>query len=125
MDSLKTKAPGILLCAIIAAIATLLSAFRAGSFSLEIVGAPVFAILMGMILTLIFPALSGSFVPAMKWLAKFFIAMAMCAIGLNTNLVELIREGGKPILMGLCCWCAIALVSLGVQLATGMFYTNL
>ena len=113
MDSLKTKAPGILLCAIIAAIATLLSAFRAGSFSLEIVGAPVF------------PALSGSFVPAMKWLAKFFIAMAMCAIGLNTNLVELIREGGKPILMGLCCWCAIALVSLGVQLATGMFYTNL
>ena len=68
---------------------------------------------------------SGSFVPATKWLAKFFIAMAMCAIGLNTNLVELIREGGKPILMGLCCWCAIALVSLGVQLATGMFYTNL
>lgn len=30
----------------------------------------------------------GSFVKAAKWLAKFFIAMAMCAIGLNTNIVE-------------------------------------
>lgn len=66
-----------------------------------------------------------SFVPAMKWLAKFFIAMAMCAIGLNTNIAELIRKGGKPIAMGFCCWIAITLVSIGVQLATGIFYTDL
>ena len=68
---------------------------------------------------------TDSFVPAMKWLAKFFIAMAMCAIGLNTNIAELIRKGGKPIVMGFCCWTAITLVSIGVQLATGIFYTNL
>ena len=66
-----------------------------------------------------------TFVGAMKWLAKFFIAMAMCAIGLNTNLVELIKKGGKPICMGFCCWVAITLVSLGVQLLTGAFYTNI
>lgn len=41
---------------------------------------------------------SGSFVTAMKWLAKFFIAMAMCAIGLNTNLIDLVKKGGKPML---------------------------
>ena len=50
-----------------------------------------------------------------KELSKFFIIMAMGAIGLNTDLVKLVRTGGKPILMGLCCWVAIAAVSLGMQ----------
>ncbi|MGN0620357.1 MAG: YeiH family protein [Porcipelethomonas sp.] len=66
-----------------------------------------------------------SFVSAAKWLAKFFIAMAMCAIGLNTNIVKLIKKGGKPILMGFSCWAAITAVSIIVQLATGIFYTNI
>lgn len=65
------------------------------------------------------------FVSAAKWLAKFFIAMAMCAIGLNTNIVALIKNGKKPILLGLCCWVAITTVSLGVQMMTGIYYTNL
>lgn len=68
---------------------------------------------------------STEFVPAMKWLAKFFIAMAMCAIGLNTNVVNLIKKGGKPILIGLSCWIMITLVSLLVQSLTGTFYTNI
>lgn len=66
-----------------------------------------------------------TFVKSMKWLAKFFIAMAMCAIGLNTNIVQLIKKGGKPILMGFTCWIMITLVSVLVQLATGIFYTNI
>ena len=61
----------------------------------------------------------------MKWLAKFFIAMAMCAIGFNTNIVELIKKGGKPILMGLTCWVSITLVSILVQMLTGIFYTSI
>ena len=68
---------------------------------------------------------ASSFVKAMKWLAKFFIAMAMCAIGLNTNIVQLVKKGGKPILLGFCCWVMISLVSIGIQLATNIFYTNL
>ena len=68
---------------------------------------------------------SDSFVKAMKWLAKFFIAMAMGAIGLNTNLIDLVKKGGKPILMGFCCWVCITGVSILVQLATGIFYTNI
>ena len=68
---------------------------------------------------------SGTFVKAMKWLAKFFIAMAMCAIGLNTNLVKLVKNGGKPIALGFSCWLMISLVSVAVQLALGIFSTNL
>lgn len=67
----------------------------------------------------------GTFVSATKWLAKFFIAMAMCAIGLNTNIVTLIKKGGKPIIMGFTCWAAITAMSILVQLATGIFYTNI
>ncbi|MCR5371034.1 MAG: YeiH family protein [Clostridium sp.] len=65
------------------------------------------------------------FVPRMKALAKFFIAMAMAAIGLNTDFEELIRKGAKPLIMGFCCWAGIIAMSLGVQLATGLFYSNL
>lgn len=65
------------------------------------------------------------FISAAKWLAKFFIAMAMCAIGLNTNIVQLIKKGGKPILLGFCCWTAITAVSIAVQLLTNIFYTDL
>ncbi|MCI8497611.1 MAG: YeiH family putative sulfate export transporter [Clostridiales bacterium] len=67
----------------------------------------------------------ATFVKAMKWLAKFFIAMAMCAIGFNTNIVELVKKGGKPILMGFTCWIAITVISILVQFATGIFYTNI
>lgn len=47
-----------------------------------------------------------------KDLSKFFIILAMAAIGLNTNIVKLIKTGGKPILMGACCWLGIIAVSL-------------
>lgn len=56
-----------------------------------------------------------------KTLSKFFIVMAMAAIGLNTNLVKLVKSGGKPILMGFCCWVAIAAASLGMQAVLGLW----
>lgn len=59
------------------------------------------------------------FVSGAKWFAKFFIAMAMCAIGLNTNIVNLVKKGGKPIAMGFCCWVCIAGVSLLMQHVLG------
>ena len=45
--------------------------------------------------------------------------MAMAAIGLNTDLVKLVKSGGKPILMGLICWICIAGASLGMQHLAG------
>lgn len=48
---------------------------------------------------------------------KFMIVMAMASIGLNTNIVRLVKKGGKPILLGLICWIVLSLTSLGVQFA--------
>ncbi len=63
----------------------------------------------------------GSAFSPFKELSKFFIIMAMAAIGLNTDIVKLIRTGGKPIFIGLCCWVAIAAVSLGMQKVIGIW----
>lgn len=38
-----------------------------------------------------------------KELSKFMIIMAMAAIGLNSNVVQLIKTGGKPLLVGGSC----------------------
>ncbi len=57
---------------------------------------------------------SGVFSP-IKMLSKFFIVLAMSAIGLNTDIVKLIKTGGKPIFMGFCCWTGITAVSLLMQ----------
>ncbi len=56
----------------------------------------------------------------LKNLSKFFIVMAMAAIGLNTHIVRLLETGAKPIFMGFCCWAAITLVSLGIQSVIGI-----
>lgn len=57
----------------------------------------------------------------LKTLSKFFIVMAMAAIGINTDVVKLIRTGGKPILLGFTCWAAITAVSLGMQHVLGIW----
>ena len=64
---------------------------------------------------------SASFFQPLKELSKFFIIMAMAAIGLNTNIVKLIKTGGKPIIMGLCCWIGITGVSLVMQHILGIW----
>ena len=57
----------------------------------------------------------------LKELSKFLIVMAMAAIGLNTNIIQLVRTGGKPIFTGFCCWIGISAVSLGMQLVMGLW----
>ncbi len=43
---------------------------------------------------------------------KIMITMAMVAIGLSTKLNELVKNGLRPIALGMCCWISIAVVSL-------------
>ena len=62
----------------------------------------------------------GFFKP-FKELSKFFIIMAMAAIGMNTNIVKLVKTGGKPILMGFSCWVGIACVSVLMQRLLGIW----
>ena len=64
---------------------------------------------------------SSSFFAPFKQLSKFFIVMAMAAIGLNTDIVKLIKTGGKPIVMGASCWAGITVVSLILQKLLGIW----
>jgi uncharacterized membrane protein YadS len=60
------------------------------------------------------PEISGVLVES----GKFMIVMAMSAIGLNTHLKKLIANGTKPVFLGVCCWAAVAGISLVVQTVT-------
>ncbi|MBR0597184.1 YeiH family protein [Sinanaerobacter chloroacetimidivorans] len=77
----------------------------------------LYFVLASIVTTLFHPPIE--IIGPIKEFSKFCIIMAMSAIGLNTNIVKLIRTGGKPIIMGFCCWVGIALVSLGVQHIAG------
>lgn len=57
----------------------------------------------------------------LKELSKFFIVLAMAAIGLNTDIVKLIKTGGKPLALGFCCWVGITGVSLAMQHVLGIW----
>ena len=48
------------------------------------------------------------------------IVLAMAAIGLNTNPVKLIKTGGKPLLLGFCCWLGITGVAIAMQHVLGL-----
>lgn len=93
----------------------------AGSFDLKRVF-PFFILffVLASVITTVF-ALPAEVTAPIKELSKFFIIMAMAAIGFNTDIVKLVRTGGKPILMGACCWVAIAVVSLGMQHVLGIW----
>lgn len=93
----------------------------AGTFDLKKIF-PFFILffVLASVVTTVF-ALPAAVTAPIKELSKFFIVMAMAAIGFNTNIVKLVRTGGKPILMGLACWVAIACVSLGMQHVLGVW----
>ena len=57
----------------------------------------------------------------LKTLSKFFIVLAMAAIGLNTDIVKLVKTGGKPLLLGLSCWLGITGVCLLLQSLLGIW----
>jgi len=57
----------------------------------------------------------SEFFTPMKDISKFLIIMAMAAIGFNTDIVKLVKSGGKPIIMGMSCWVGITAVTLTLQ----------
>lgn len=64
---------------------------------------------------------SSDFFAPMKDLSKFLIIMAMGAIGLNTDIVKLVKTGAKPIIMGFACWLGIIATSLIMQHVLGIW----
>ena len=79
----------------------------------------LFFVLASVITTVL--QLPASITAPIKELSKFFIVMAMAAIGFNTDIVELVKKGGKPIALGFCCWIGIACMSLGMQHVLGIW----
>ena len=79
----------------------------------------LFFVLASVITTVL--QLPVSITAPIKELSKFFIVMAMAAIGFNTDIVELVKKGGKPIALGFCCWIGIACMSLGMQHVLGIW----
>lgn len=79
----------------------------------------LFFVLASVITTVL--QLPASVTAPIKELSKFFIVMAMAAIGFNTDIVELVKKGGKPIALGFCCWIGIACMSLGMQRVLGIW----
>ena len=57
----------------------------------------------------------------LKTLSKFFIVLAMSAVGLNTNIIKLVKTGGKPLALGFCCWIGITIASLSMQHVLGIW----
>jgi uncharacterized integral membrane protein (TIGR00698 family) len=53
-------------------------------------------------------------------LGKFFITMAMAAIGLNTSIQAFIKAGPKALLLGAGAWAAVMISSLAIQLVSGL-----
>ena len=76
----------------------------------------LFFILASVITTVLMAmGVSGDAFTPFKDLSKFMIVMAMAAIGLNTDIVKLVRTGGKPLLLGLSCWVMITISTLLMQ----------
>jgi len=63
------------------------------------------------------PAVSAG----MKRISSFIITMALSAIGLNTDLAYLLRNGKNALLLGGLVSLTVVFVSLGVQLVMGVF----
>lgn len=81
----------------------------------------IFYFLVASLITTAFSArgMNPALFEHLKTLSKFFIVMAMTAIGLNTNIIKLFKTGGKAITLGAICWLAITVVSLVMQALIG------
>lgn len=60
-------------------------------------------------------------VPALSRSSKFFMIVALSAIGLKTSFGEIKSVGPKPMLLGFLIDTLVVFVSLGVQIFTGRF----
>lgn len=50
---------------------------------------------------------------------KFFIVMALSAVGLSANFKDMLKTGFKPLFLGLIIWIVVAVVSIVVQFSIG------
>ena len=71
-----------------------MSGLSIGGFSLEVIGAPVFAILIGMIITLLMPNLASDdkMKDGVKFTSKKILQWAVIILGFSLNLGTIAKE---------------------------------
>lgn len=115
---LTTKSiPGIILCAVIAAVATFLGSLQFGKVSFEVIGAPVFAILIGMLIALVKPTLSGSssFGTGVKFTSKKILQWAVIILGFSLNLGTIAKVGTQSLPV-IICTISISLITAFIMM---------
>ena len=60
----------------------------------------------------------GNSISYINTLGKFMIVMALSAIGLSADFKKMMKNGVKPIFLGLIVWFTVAIVSIAVQVIT-------
>jgi len=61
----------------------------------------------------------GGSISYINALGKFMIVMALAAVGLSSDFKKMMKNGIKPIFLGLIVWFIVAIVSIIVQVITG------
>lgn len=80
----------------------------------------ILGFLAAALITTFLPADTANFTHGLAVAGKFFIVMAMAGIGMKTDLTHLIKNGIKPLTLGLICWIVVGIVSLVVQHFIGL-----
>ncbi|MGW2826578.1 YeiH family protein [Streptomyces sp. NPDC001443] len=57
--------------------------------------------------------------PGLKELSVLLITVALCAVGLSTDVAALRRTGPRPLLLGACLWVVVSVTSLSLQYGVG------
>ncbi|MFB7333945.1 YeiH family protein [Streptomyces adustus] len=57
--------------------------------------------------------------PGLKELSVLLITVALCAVGLSTDVAALRRTGPRPLLLGACLWVVVSVTSLTLQYGVG------
>ena len=103
-------------------VTIVLALLQSGQQGKGAVGRRVFSVFPWFVIGFLLASVAVTFFPLPEALCegltkggKFFVAMAMAGIGLNTNIGKLLKNGSRSILLGLICWLSLAIVSLGVQ----------
>ena len=92
MKQFQKYIPGILVCLSIAIPSWILGK------AFPIIGSPVFGILFGMIITLLFPKLtSGGLNNGIKYTSKKILQFAVILLGFEMNLYSIIEVGGQSL----------------------------
>ena len=90
MNFLKKNGAGLLLCLAIAVPSWLLGQ------AVPVIGGPVFAILIGMVLTLILTH-KDPFLPGINYTSKKILQAAVVFLGFGMNLTEILAKGKQSL----------------------------